>query len=209
MSPFQDHIIAAVAAAGILLTTSNLQHQRAFDVLNQTRLQGGQAALDAFADVVAQDLRSMGSGVPTGESMILEATSHSLTFRGTSDETPTARTLRYSWTDEPETDGRMTVRVVREVDGAVQGQSPALASFSLALLDDLGGAVGPSELEDARRVHVAAALSMPADAVSEDAPVRGLSWETGFTPPNLARRTTRTEPHPLLTANVSLETFGD
>ena len=172
MSAFQDHLIAAVAAAGVLLTTTNLQHQRAHEVIHQTRLQGGQAALDGFADVLAQDVRSMGSGVPTGEPMVLATEAASVTFQGTTDSTDTARTVEYAWTTEVGDDGAEVVRVRRLVDGMLTGESPALSSFDLDLRDASGA--DPSALADTRRVHVRAELALPTDEIGTSAHVRRL-----------------------------------
>lgn len=205
MRLFQDHLITTIAAAGILLTSANLQHESATMLLNQTRRQGGKAALTSFADVVSQDVRSMGSGVPTGEQMVLASGDGTLTFRGTSDDTAIARTIRYDWVETTDASGKTETRLRRTVDGVARGESPALSSFALQLLDANGRAV--TAPDDARRVHVRAEVAMTDDVAAEETSVRRLSWETEFSPSNLARRNTESDPHPLLTANVSLTSF--
>lgn len=206
MSPFQDHLIASVAAVGVLLTTVNLQHQRATEVIHQSRLQGGQTALHAWADVVAQDIRSIGSGVPTGSAMLLSSDASTLSFRGTADSTGTARAIAYAWTTELDASGSSVVRVRRTVDGVPSGQSPALAAFDLELRDASGAEAGA--LADTRRVHVRAELALGADPTVEDATVRRVGWETEFAPSNLSRTNTGASSHPLLSASVTLTSLG-
>lgn len=205
MRVFQDHLITAVAAAGILLTSSNLQQESARDLLNQTRRQGGQAALAAFTDVVSQDVRSIGSGVPTGEPMLLASGEGTLSFRGTADATGAARTVSYTWAEAPGASGDAEIRLFRTVDGVARGQSPALSDLSFEWLDARGAAV--SDLGEARRVRVRAELATPDDAAAQGAAVKRLAWETEFAPSNLARNAAPTEEHPLLSARVALTSY--
>ena len=209
MKAFHDQIIATIAAAGILITTGNLQAQRSHQVVNQARLQGNQVAMDAFADVVAQDVRSMGSGVPTGEPMILDASASAITFRGTAGASGDASTVAYVRTNEVNEEGQPVVRIQREVDGVATARSPQLSAFSLDFMDAGGGAVGGSGLADARRVRVRAELAMPTDNIAARAPVRQVGWETELAPSNLARAHTPSQSHPLLSAHVALATYGE
>ncbi|MEL6615878.1 MAG: hypothetical protein AAFQ43_09075 [Bacteroidota bacterium] len=206
MRVFQDHLITAVAAAGILLTSSNLQQESARDLLNQTRRQGGQTALAAFADVVSQDVRSIGSGVPTGEPMVLASGEGALSFRGTADATGTARTVAYTWAEVTGADGDTEIRLHRTVDGVARGQSPALTDLSFDLLDARGAET--TALDDVRRVRVRAELApSPDDTLAESAAVKRLAWETEFAPSNLARRASGSDAHPLLSAHVALRSY--
>jgi hypothetical protein len=210
MQLLQDHLITAVAAFGILLATGELLHQRALDAAQQARLMGGQAALAAFTEVLEQDLRSIGSGVPTGTPMVLEAEADRFVFQGTADATETTRTIAYERAAAaPGPGGEPRYTVTRYVDGVPGPPSPLLTAFDVALRDAEGLAVGPGTLEAARRVRVRLEMPPPFEGLPADGQaVRRLAWESELVPSNLARRQIPGDAHPLLPTYVALTSFG-
>jgi hypothetical protein len=207
----QDHLIAALAAFGILVASTGLLHERALGAAQQTRLFGARAALTAFTEVLEQDIRSIGSGVPTGAPMLEAPEPDRFAFFGTADSTATPRAIAYEWEAlAPGPGGEPRYVVTRYVAGDPAGRSPLLSAFEVALRDAAGDSIAAGALDEARRVRVRLELVPP----FEDLPARGravgrVAWEAEFAPSNLARREEEHTEHPLLQLHVALTRYGD
>ena len=203
-----DQLIAAVAAFGVLLSTGGILHQRALDTANQVRLNSAHVSLESFTEVLEQDLRSIGSGVAAGSPMIHAFDSDALSFSGTADSSAAARTVTYARTTAPAgPNGEFRYVVTRSVDGVVTAQSPALTDATVALLAADGTPVSPAALDNTRRVEVHLEMEPPFSEMP-GAEIDRVVWGTEVAPPNLARRQSTSESHPLLSANVSLTQYG-
>lgn len=210
MRLLHDHLITAIAAAGVIMTTTGLLHDRATDTTQQVQVHSAQHALASFAEVVEQDVRSIGSGVPTGSPMILTVEEDEFRFLGTADSTDEARMIVYERTElAPGLNGAPRYQMTRWVDGVAKGQSPVLTDAEIEVYDAAGNVLGAGALSSARRVRLRLEVETPLGGeAAEDAPHRRVAWETEIAPANLARRQTSTAAHPLLQASVTLSTLG-
>lgn len=208
MQSLHDQLIAVVAAFGVLLTSNGLIQSRSLDLANQTEQHGAQSTLAVFVDVLEQDFKNIGSGVASGATMISALSETDFEFYGTSDSTSTARFIAYRKVLSDTSGVSPRYILQRFVNGEIQGQSPELLDYSLSLHGLNGSVITPTNLDEARTVHVR--LELPAPFSSAENPnqlLRSVAWESEIAPPNLTRRLVGRTNHPLLSLSVDLESF--
>lgn len=208
MHGYMDHVITTVAAIGVLIASQSLIQRQTVDLANQTEQHSTATSLEDFTEVLEQDLRSIGSGVPTGNPMLAELNGDTFAFYGTADSSATANLIAYNRVLEDSSNGEPRFRIHRIVDGVLDGQSPLLSDYWFKLYTSDDAEVTGSDFSEVKRIRTR--LEKPAPFYSSDPDeqlIQNVAWEAEIAPTNLDRYQTESESHPLLSLNVDFISY--
>lgn len=198
-----DNLTAVIVSAILLGTvlTVNLRGQES--AVEATQFHAAKQQQAALINMVEYDFEDLGSGVPTGEQMIVaydvdvfgvkefefrrefvdnsgEATLASVRYSRVLDGT-------YETADGATLPRFRILRYVEAEDGSMArstGDGFPVISFDIELVDDSGEAVA-TNLNDASSINVSLRTSLPFQAGEQ---IQYMSWDGAFRPSNLARR---------------------
>lgn len=189
MQFIHDHLIATIVGAILLmvLLTLRLEQQRAN--VEATQFYAVKKQQIALIDMIERDIENVGSGVPLGEPMILQADAEGLRFRkeladGTQAEVAYLRegpagTVSLNGTEVPVYHVRRIVRDVNDPSRVDSGGAfESILQFQVRLHP-----YDPANLDAARAIEVTLESALPS-GVS----VPRSAWTAVFRPANLALR---------------------